>query len=79
VFVRTLIADHGGAAVRNVNFDTIASIEMLGGGDARVRLIDGTFQRVLVAADNRVLYLLDAAGRTKKVDLGGLAAIEFLR
>jgi hypothetical protein len=79
VFVRTLVVNDEGAAVQNFNFDTIAAIEMLGGGDARVRLIDGTFQPVLVAADNRLLYLRDDAGRTKKVDLGGLAAIEFLR
>ena len=79
VFVRTLLVNDEGAAVQHVDFDTIAAIEMLGAGDARVRLIDGTFQRVLVAADNRVLYLLDEAGRTKTVGLGDLAAIEFLR
>jgi hypothetical protein len=79
VFVRTLVVDNEGAAVQNVRFDTVAAIELLGGGDALIRFIDGGFQRVLVASDNRVLYLLDEAGHTKKVDLGGLAAIEFLR
>jgi hypothetical protein len=79
VFVRALVADDEGTAVQRIRFDTVAAIEMLGGGDARVRFNDGTSRRVLVAADNRVLYLIDDAGRTKRLDLGNVVSIEFLQ
>ena len=79
VFVRMLGLGEEGGAVQNVYFHTIAAIETRGGGDVRVRFIDGTWQRAVVAADNRVLYLIDDGGHTKKVDIGELAAIEVLR
>jgi hypothetical protein len=79
VFVRALVEDEEGTTNQNVRFDTVAAIEMLGGGKARVRFIDGVVERVLVATDNRVLYLVDPAGRHKKVELGDVASIEFLR
>jgi hypothetical protein len=74
VFVRARVE----GAEAKIRFDTIAAIEMLGGGDARVRFVDGTSRRVLVAADNRVLYLIDEAGRTKRLDLSDVHSIEFL-
>ena len=52
---------------------------MLGGGDARIRSVDGTSQRVIVAADNRVLYLIDQTGRAKTLNLSKGVSIEFLR
>ena len=79
VVVRTLALDDEGTPVQNIRFDTVAAIEMLAGGNARVRFVDGTFQRVLIAADNRVLYLFDQDGRTQTVGLDDLTAIEFLR
>jgi len=74
MFVRARVE----GAEAKIRFDTIAAIEMLGGGDARVRFVDGTSRHVLVAADNRVLYLIDEAGRTKRLDLNGIDSIEFL-
>jgi hypothetical protein len=68
-----------GTVVQNIAFDTVAGIEMLDGGEARVHLIDGTVQRVLVAIGWRVLYLHDDAGRAKTIDLAEISAIEFLR
>jgi len=79
VFVRALVEDDERTAVQQIPFDSIAGIEMVGGGDARIRSIDGTARRVIVAADNRVLYLIDGAGRTKTLDLGHVISIEFLR
>ena len=79
VFVRALVEDDEGMAVQQIPFDSIAAIEMVGGGDARIRSIDGTARRVIVAADNRVLYLIDKAGRTKTLDLGHVVSLEFLR
>ena len=79
VLVRALVEDDEGTAVQQIPFDSIAGIEMVGGGDARIRSIDGTARRVIVAADNRVLYLIDGAGRTKTLDLGHVISIEFLR
>lgn len=78
VFVRTLASKERGTSARNIRFDAVAAIEMLGGGDARVRFIDGTIRRVLVAADNRVLYLVDEAGRATRLDLSDVVSIEFL-
>jgi hypothetical protein len=77
VSVRTRGFGEGG--VVRTRFDTIGAIKMLDGGTATVELTDGTSQRVVVAVDNRVLYLLDDTGRAQKVDLGELAAVEFLR
>jgi hypothetical protein len=79
VFVRVWIDDDEGTALRRIPFDTVAAIEMLGGGDARIRSIDGTAQPVIVAADNRVLYLIDQTGRAKTLDLSKAVSIEFLR
>jgi hypothetical protein len=79
VFIRALVEDEEGTTVQNIRFDSVAAIEMLGAGEARVRFIDGIVKRVLVAADNRVLYVVDQAGRRKKVDLSDVASIEFLR
>jgi len=78
VFARALVEDEEGTTVQNIRFDTVAAIEMLGAGEARVRFIDGIVERVLVATDNRVLYVVDQ-GRHKKVDLSDVASIEFLR
>jgi hypothetical protein len=44
-----------------------------------VRFISGTVQRLVVPIGWRVLYLLDDAGRTQKVDLSELHSIEVLR
>jgi hypothetical protein len=79
VFVRALVEAEEGTTVQNIRLDTVAAIEILGAGEARVRFIDGIVERVLVASDNRVLYLVDQAGRHKKVDLSDVASIEFLR
>jgi hypothetical protein len=79
VFVRTFVEDEEGPVARDIPLDTVAAIEPRGGGHARVRFINGTVQRLVVPAGWRVLYLLDDAGRTKKVDLSGLHSIEFLK
>jgi hypothetical protein len=42
-------------------------------------LTDGTSRQVIIPVDNRVLYLSDDSNLTQKLDLGKLAAIEFLR
>src|SRR5262245_43298199 len=78
VFVRALVEDGEGTVVQRIRFDAIAALEMLASGDARVRFHDGTSRRLLVAADNRVLYLMDETGRTRRVDLGNVVSIEFL-
>ena len=78
-FIRALVVDDEGTSVQNVRFDTIAGIEMRGGGEALFRFTDGSVQRSLVAADNRVLYLRDGTGRTKKIDLDNVVSIEFSR
>src|SRR5262245_13937112 len=78
VFVRALVEDDDGTVVQRIRFDTIAALEMLPSGDARVRFNDGTSRRLLVASDNRVLYLTDEKGRTKRVDLSNVVSIEFL-
>ena len=41
VFARALVEDEEGTTVQNIRFDTVAAIEMLGAGEARVRFIDG--------------------------------------
>src|SRR5262245_5614859 len=79
VFVRVWVDDDEGTAIQRIPFDTVARIDMLEGGDARIRSIDGTAQRVIVAADNRVLYLIDQTGRAKTLDINKVVSIEFLR
>ena len=79
VFVRTLVEDEGRTVTRDIPLDTVAAIESRGGGHARVRFINGTVQRLVVPIGWRVLYLLEDAGRTKRVDLSELHSIEFLR
>ena len=79
VFVRTLVGDEDRTVIRDIPLDTVAAIESRGGGHARLRFINGTVQRLVVPAGWRVLYLLDEAGRTKKVDLSELHSIEFLK
>ena len=79
VFVRTLVEDEGRTVARDIPLDTVAAIEPRGGGHARVRFINGTVRRLVVPTGWRVLYLLDEAGRAKKVDLSELQSIEFLK
>ena len=79
VFVRVWVDDDEGPAIQRIAFDTVTAIDMLGGGDARIRSVDGTSQRVIVAADNRVLYLIDQTGRAKTLNLSKGVSIEFLR
>jgi hypothetical protein len=79
VFVRTFVEDEGRTVARDIPLDTVAAIEPRGGGHARVRFINGTVQRLVVPVGWRVLYLLDDAGRTQKVDLSELHSIEFPR
>ena len=78
-FIRALVLDDEGTTVQSIRFDRIARIEMRGGGEALFRFTDGIVQRLLVAADNRVLYLRDGTGRTKKIDLDKVVSIEFSR
>ena len=79
VFVRTLVEDKDRTVTRDIPLDTVAAMESLGGGHARVRFINRTVQRLVVPIGWRVLYLVDAAGHTKKVDLSELHSIEFLK
>jgi hypothetical protein len=79
VFVRTFVEDEDRTVARDIPLDTVAAIEPLGAGHARVRFISGTVQRLVVPIGWRVLYLLDDAGRTQKVDLSELHSIEVLR
>jgi len=79
VFVRTFVEDEGRTVTRDIPLDTVAAMESLGGGHARVRFINGTSQRLMVPVGWRVLYLLDDVGRPQKVDLSELHSIEFLR
>jgi hypothetical protein len=79
VAVRTRAArsDEGGETL--VRFDAIAAIRSNGAGRATVDFIDGSSRQVVIPAENRVFYLLNASDRPEKLDMGKLAVIEFLR
>ena len=67
----------GSGVVDHTRLDDVVAIQDIGGGDAAFVLKDGSTRRVRVVADNRVLYVIGADGRTQKINLRRLTSIEF--
>ena len=76
VAVRT--RPEGDSRVTKTWLDTIAAIKDITADGAMFVLKDGTSRRLSVVRDNRVIYVVDQRGIEKKIDLAGIASIEFL-
>ena len=59
-------------------FASIAAIRETSQDDALFVLKDGRTRRLAWHKDSRVLYLTNPSGGTKKLDLAGVQAVEFL-
>jgi len=59
-------------------FDSLAAIKDITASDALFVLKDGTSRRMSLVNDFRVLYLATQLGRTEKLDLAKVTAVEFL-
>ena len=79
IAIRLLGDDVGEQVDTLVDFETITAIRLHDAGRPTVDLANGASRRVVIPIDNRVLYLSDDSHRSEKLDVGELAAIEFLR
>jgi len=76
--VAVLTRRTGDARTTKTSLDAIAAITAITTDDALFVMKDGTAQRLAVVRDNRFLYVADEKGAEGKIDLAGVASVEFL-
>jgi hypothetical protein len=68
----------GDSRSTKTSLDAIAVIKEITADDALFVMKNGTTQRLSVVRDNRFLYFADERGAAGKIDLAGVASVEFL-
>ena len=67
----------GDAHVQRTRLDSLLAIKDITKDGARFVFKDGTERRQSVVSDNRVLYVVNQGGGKAKIDLAGIASVEF--
>jgi hypothetical protein len=67
----------GNVVVNRTKFADITAVKNITGETAVFVFKDGTTRQVSVIPDNRMLYVIDSARRTRKIHLGELISIDF--